>query len=219
MAHSDNYEHSLDKEPTVGRAKTLKFRDIKTFPRWKHLGQRRSDYDEHADSCALLGDEPFPKHAQGHMSAAKLKGSPEYREKVTKMTERRNRVRHHEPDVLTTNVRWCGCSTECDAPEKSLCCWCAEYGAPDMKRISKNKWGSEYANTWTPPVKKRKIRPHDKPCAPPFKTMVPQWNFAEGVTCMMREPVVFPRKEEANQYTITLIYNDYIANEFYNLYP
>ncbi len=215
MAHSDNYEasveQSFDIEPTVGRVKTTKFRNIKSLPRWKHLGKRRSDYEDHADTCALMGDEPFPKHSQGHVSAAKLKGSPEYREKVNKMAERRNRVRHHEPDVLTTNVRWCGCSMDADATEKTLCCSCAEYGAPDMKRIPRNKWGSQYASKWNHSVKKRKVRPHDKPCAPPFTTVVPLWDFANDNVC---EPVVFP------QYTndITLIYNDYFVNAFYDFY-
>ena len=83
MAHFDNTE--LDIEPTVGRAKTLKFRDTKTQPRWKRIGQRRTDYDEHAQSCELIGDEPFLKHSHGHISAAKLKGSPEYKEKMNKM--------------------------------------------------------------------------------------------------------------------------------------
>ncbi len=215
MAHSDNTE--LDIEPTVGRTKTLKFRDIKSQPRWKRIGQRRTDYDEHAQSCELIGDQPFLKHSHGHISAAKLKGSPEYNAKVAKMSERRNRVRHHEPAVLTTNVRWCGCCTDSAAPEKTICGWCAEYGAPDMKRTARNKWGQEYANSWTQAPKKRKTRPHDKPCSPPFTTPVSQWNFEEGATFMVQEPVVFPRRIEPQTF-IQIIYNDY-ENAFYDFYP
>ena len=149
-------------------SKTKKFRDIKTQQnkRWKYIGQRHIDYEDYAKTCALLGDEPASKHEQGHLSAAKLKGSPEYTEKVNKMAERRAHVRTHEPDVLATNVRWCGCCTDKSAPEyMTRCCWCAEYGGPDMKRIPQDKWGSKYATVWTPSAKRRKIRPHDKPCA------------------------------------------------------
>ena len=144
-------------------SKIKKFRDIKTRQnkRWKFLGQRRIDYQDHANTCALVGDEPVSKHSQGHLSAAKLKGSPEYTEKVNKMAERRAHVRTHEPEVLATNIRWCGCCMDKSAPETmTSCCWCAEYGGPDMKPISQDK----YVTSWTPAAKKRKIRPHDKPC-------------------------------------------------------
>jgi hypothetical protein len=162
-----NIEPEIDiEQPTVGRAKTIKFRNIKTQPRWKYLGRRRENYKDYAATCEMMGDVPDSPHTQCHLSAAKLRGSPEYAEKVAKMTERRARVRCHEADNLVSNVRWCGCCTDKSAPEQyTRCCWCAEYGAPDMKPIPQDKWGSNYAPAWTQLAKKRKIRPHDKPCA------------------------------------------------------
>jgi hypothetical protein len=112
---------------------------------------------------AKIGEWAVVTSPIGKVSAAKLKGSIEYTEKVNKMAERRAHVRTHEPGDLTTNVRWCGCSTEIGAQN---CCLCAEYGAPDMKPIPENKWGSKYVTAWTPCAKKRKLRPHDKPCQP-----------------------------------------------------
>ena len=203
MAHSDNADLStepeLDIEPIVGRAKTFKFRNIKGQPRWKFLSRRRNSYEDYANTCELLGDVPDSPHSQCHLSAAKLKGSPEYAEKVAKMSERRAHVRTHEPEILRTNVRWCGCSTEYAAPENTLCCWCAEYGAPDMKLIPLNKWGSKYANSWTQGVKRRKVRPHDKPCAP------------------LIVPHEFQR-EYNDEYINVIIYN-IIENTFYDFYP
>jgi hypothetical protein len=201
MDHSDN--QSLDIDPTVGRAKNRKFRDIKQQARWRHIGQRRANYEDHTQTCALLGDEPDSKHAHGHISAAKLKGSPEYDAKVAKMSERRNRVRHHEPDILTSNVRWCGCSTDYGAPEHTLCCWCAEYGAPDMKPIPQDAWGSVYANTWTQTAKRRKVRPYDKACAPSSTTPAFEWELAQPAN-------------EPHTYNNIIIY---LENEFYDIYP
>ena len=220
--NTESTDPALDIEPTVVRAKNRKFRDIKVLPRWRYLGQRRITYDDHEQTCALLGETPFPKHAQGHVSAAKLTGSPEYTEKVAKMSERRAHVRTHEPDALTTNIRWCGCCTDSGAPEQNtLCCWCAEYGAPDMKPVQKNKWGSAYSNVWVPVTKKRKIRPHDKACAPLITTQASGWTYRD-VTCLAEpcEPLYLPRrKPEVYTNIITYIDDDYYINAFYDIYP
>ena len=142
---------------------TIKESVIKTkkAPRWRLRQARRLNRKEYVDFCELTNETPEP--TGGQISAAKLKGSIEYTEKVNKMAERRAHIRTHEPGELTTNVRWCGCSTEIGAQN---CCLCAEYGAPDMKPVAENKWGSKYVTAWTPAAKKRKLRPHDKPCQP-----------------------------------------------------
>jgi len=146
-----------DFEPTI---KDVTFKPKKS-PRWLRRQQRRVERKEHVDFCELINKPPEPLTG-GQISAAKLKGSPEYNEKRIKMTERRAHVRTHVPEELITNVRWCGCSTEIGSQH---CCLCAEYGAPDMKlSTSKNKWEYKYQNHWVPNERKRKQRPHDKPC-------------------------------------------------------
>jgi hypothetical protein len=161
-----NIEPEIDVEPIVAGVRRVKYCEIKNVPRWMNMRFRRMSYDNYVQTCTLKGDEPVSIHSQGHASAAKLRGSAEYKAKVEKMTERRKRIRHHESDQLVSNVRWCGCCTDKSAPEQDTrCCWCAEYGAPDMKPILQDKWGSNYTTAWTKVAKKRKIRPHDKPCA------------------------------------------------------
>ena len=147
-----------DFEPTIKGAIKEAVK-TKKAPRWRLRQARRLNHTEYVDFCKLTNETPEP--AGGQISAAKLKGSPEYTEKVNKMAERRAHVRTHEPEVLATNIRWCGCCMDKSAPETmTSCCWCAEYGGPDMKPISQDK----YVTSWTPAAKKRKIRPHDKPC-------------------------------------------------------
>jgi hypothetical protein len=90
-----------------------------------------------------------------------------------------------------------------------------------MKKIKENKWGSKYANVWTPPAKKRKTPPRDKPCAPGITTPASGWVFCDetnyGTPC---EPLVFPhqKKVKPDIYSKYYIYNYYV-NAFYDFYP
>ena len=95
-------------EYTLKTKSNIKFRDMKGRPRWVRLEQRHADYEDHRATCELLGDEPMPKANQGHLSAAKLKGSPEYKEKMNKMTEKRERIKTHNTEHFETDVRSCG---------------------------------------------------------------------------------------------------------------
>lgn len=151
----------------------------KKAPRWVRRQQRRLDRKEHLDFCELTNESPEPLTG-AQISAAKLKGSPEYNEKRNKMAERRAHVRTHEPDELKSNVRNCGCCTDSDAPDTSTyCCVCASYGAPDMKPLNtRNKWGFKFQNSWLPEQRKRKRRPCDKPCTPLYRYME-IWPLAE----------------------------------------
>ena len=210
---------AFDIEPTVAGEKSFKYCEIKNVPRWINMRFRRISYDKYVRNCTLKGVEPESEHVQGHVSAAKLRGSAEYNAKVAKMTERRKRIRHHEADELVSNVRWCGCSTDCSAPEKTLCCSCAEYGAPDMKPIPQDKWGSKYTNSWTYKPKKRKLRPHDKPCAPIITTTATGWDYLDVFTGEQAEPLKFPhRNEVVKSNIIQSRYDNYYITEFVNFY-
>ena len=79
-----------------------KYCKIKVNPRWVRIAFRQSNYEDHRSTCKLMGNEPQPKNMQGHISAAKLKGSPEYKEKVAKMTERRQRIKTHTTDCFSS---------------------------------------------------------------------------------------------------------------------
>ena len=98
-------------------------------PRWRRRQQRRLDQKEYINFCELTNE--LPELIKGEqISAAKLKGSPEYIEKVNKMAERRAHVRTHAPDMFDTNII-------------DLC-----------------------TDDNSPTVKRRKLRPYDKPCKP-----------------------------------------------------
>jgi hypothetical protein len=207
-SNTESTDPAIDIEPTVVRAKNRKFREIKVLPRWRYLGQRRITYDDHEQTCALLGETPFSKHAQGHVSAAKLKGSPEYRKKVEKMSERRKRIRHHEPLPFTRDVskESCGCSYE-----EPGCCWCSSW----------NHIKLEYGQRvyYDKPPKPAKKRPCDKACAPLITTPVAGWTYRDvtrlDTPC---EPLYFPRRQP-DVYTNTYYYDDYYTNAFYDFYP
>jgi hypothetical protein len=130
----------------------IKFRDMKGRPRWVRLEQRHADYEDHRATCELMGDEPMPKATQGHLSAAKLKGSPEYKEKMNKMTEKRERVRTHNTGHFETDVRSCGCFKD-TTYFTDYCFFCAVYGnEPELR--------------WLTNPKKPKRRVRDMPCEP-----------------------------------------------------
>lgn len=196
-----------DFEPTI-KGTIKEAVKTKKVPRWRLRQARRLNHTEYVDFCKLTNETPEP--AGGQISAAKLKGSPEYIEKVNKMAERRAHVRTHEPAELTTNVRWCGCSTEIGA---QYCCWCAEYGAPDMKPIPENKWGSKYVTAWTPVAKKRKIRPYDKPCmaSNQYKQVWPRAD-AKPLTVMLKYGDPYDTYDDYS-YTNTII-----QTVFYRIY-
>jgi hypothetical protein len=148
MAHLNENNFALDIIPNIKKT-TLKFREMKGRPRWVRLEQRHADYEDHKNTCELIGDEPMPKAIQGHLSAAKLKGSPEYKEKVNKMTEKRERIKTHNPALFETDIRSCGCNKE----SKEYCFFCAVYG-------------NELELRWLTNPKKPKRRVRDMPCAP-----------------------------------------------------
>jgi hypothetical protein len=159
-----------------------KFRNIKCRPRWVRLERRQADYEDHRATCELVGDEPFPKNMQGHISAAKLKGSPEYKEKVAKMTDRRERIKTHEPARFETNIRPCGCCTDI-THFTEYCFFCGEYG--DVQEL---RWLTN------PKPPKRRIR--DMPSPPLVLSNTRKWYpriFKDIATPTCIEPTVWPR--------------------------
>ena len=144
MSHLNENNVALDIMPNIKKT-TLKFREMKGRPRWVRLEQRHADYEEHRATCELIGEEPMPKAIQGHLSAAKLKGSPEYKKKVNKLTDKRERIKTH-PVQFETHDRSCGCNT-------NYCFFCAVYG-------------NELELRWLNNPKKHKRRVRDMPCAP-----------------------------------------------------
>ena len=82
-----------------------KYCKIKVNPRWVRIAFRQTNYEDHRSTCELIGNEPMPKNMQGHISSAKLKGSPEYKKKVAKMTDRRQRIKTHNTTYYDFSCR------------------------------------------------------------------------------------------------------------------
>jgi len=166
-------------EYTLKTKSNIKFRDMKGRPRWVRLEQRHADYEDHRATCELLGDEPMPKANQGHLSAAKLKGSPEYKEKMNKMTEKRERIKTHNTGHFETDVRSCGCNKH----TTEYCFFCAVYGnEPELR--------------WLTNPKKPKQRVRDMPCEPlTFTAPTNDWPSYRDIliNAPKNEPEFWPR--------------------------
>ena len=180
MAHLNETNLALDIMPKIKKT-TLKFCEMKGRPRWVRLEQRHADYNDHKNSCELIGDEPLPKDVQGHLSAAKLKGSPEYKEKVYKMTEKRERVKTHHSEKFENDTRPCGCNKD-TTYFTDYCFFCAEYG--DVKELR-----------WFTHPKKPKRRVRDMPCAPLAMPPKNDWPSYRDIliNAPTNEPEFWPR--------------------------
>jgi hypothetical protein len=153
------------------------------------INQRRSDYEEHRVGCELTGEVPLPKATQGHISAAKLKGSPEYKQKMEKMTEKRERVKTHCPNKFENDTRVCGCEID-TTYFTDYCFFCAEYG-----NIQELRWVTH------PKKPKQPIR--DRPCPTPTMSsenkVYPSFRDVLMGSAMC-EPSIWPRIGQYNDY-------------------